>query len=187
MPAPPTAENHERVVDYEQHHEDAPRASVATRRKPRERRHFREFARRTMRQRGYPPKTAIRFEIHVQISHSATTGAIRHTRNPQRVRRTAVRFTRRHDRSDSTRTKPAGCWQTTLKIRMAPQRERFDTHDPRRGFAIQCLKFVRRHNESDSTRTIPAEGQQTSFKIRTAPQRERYDTHDPRRRSANGL
>ena len=36
LPAPATlpAQNHERVVDYEQNSEDAPRASTATRRKP---------------------------------------------------------------------------------------------------------------------------------------------------------
>ena len=89
--------------------------------------------------------------------------------------------------------------------RTAPQRERSDTHDPRRGFiglktnshgatarALQHAgspqrarqgqdKFARRHSESASTRTISAEGSPRSRQIRTAPQRKRSDTHDPRR------
>ena len=86
--------------------------------------------------------------------------------------------------------------------RTAPQRERFDTHDLRRGFiglktdahgatarAIRIPsrvhraqdKFARRHSESASTRRISAEGSPRSRQIRTAPQRERFDTHDLRR------
>ena len=85
--------------------------------------------------------------------------------------------------------------------RTAPQRERFDTHDLRRGFiglktnahgatarAIRHAgspqrvrqgqdKFARRHSESASTRTISAEGSPRSRQIRTAPQRERFATH----------
>ena len=77
--------------------------------------------------------------------------------------------------------------QFTFKIRTAPQRERFDAHETRRGFAgdasdshgattgairharspqrvrCSCGKFARRHNWSDSTRTIPAEGARASF------------------------
>ena len=79
--------------------------------------------------------------------------------------------------------------------RAAPQRERFDTHDLRRGFAAVKTtstraipadrrgqdRFARRHSESDATRTIPAEGSSGSRQIRTGPQRERSDTHDLRR------
>ena len=89
--------------------------------------------------------------------------------------------------------------------RTAPQRERFDTHDLRRGFiglktdahgatarAIRHArspqrarrdqdKFARRHSESASTRRISAEGSPRSRQIRTAPQRERFDTQDLRR------
>ena len=140
-----------------------------------------------------------------QTSHGATTGAIRHARSPQRVRREFSNFARRHNGSDSTRTIPAEGSLFSLEIRTAPQRERFDTHDPCRGFdasfqtshgattgAIRHARspqrvrrefsnFARCHNGSDSTRTIPAEGSTRVFKLRTAPQRERFDTHDPRR------
>ena len=40
-PAPPSAQNHERVVDYRQNSEDAPRASAAVRPKPRKSRRLR--------------------------------------------------------------------------------------------------------------------------------------------------
>ena len=92
--------------------------------------------------------------------------------------------------------------------RTAPQRERFDTHDLRRGFiglktdahgatarAIRHArspqrvhraqdKFARRHSESASTRRISAEGSPRSRQIRTAPQRERFDTSPQRVRRA---
>ena len=80
----------------------------------------------------------------------------------------------------------------SLQIRKAPQRERFDTHDPRRGFAGELanshraaaralrharspaegpparLKIRRAPRRSISTRTIPAEGSPARLKIRTA-------------------
>ena len=130
-------------------------------------------------------------------SHGATARAIRHARSPQRVRRPACRFARRHSESAPTRTIPAEGSSASVQIRTAPQRERSDTHDPRRGFVGQCAnshgataralrharspqrvrrpvcKFARRHSESAPTRTIPAEGSSASVQIRTAPQRER--------------
>ena len=138
-------------------------------------------------------------------SHGATARALRRARSPQRVRRDQDRFARRHSESASTRTIPAEGSSGSRQIRTAPQRERFDTHDLRRGFAAlktnshgataRALrharspqrvhraqdKFARRHSESASTRTIPAEGSSGSRQIRTAPQRERFDTHDLRR------
>ena len=112
-------------------------------------------------------------------SHGAIARAIRHARSPQRVRRRSCRFARRHSESDPTRAIPAEGSSAKLQIRTAPQRERSDTHNPRRGFVGQranshgarsesarspqrvCRprrKFARRHSESDPTRTIPAEG-----------------------------
>ena len=135
----------------------------------------------------------------------ATARALRHARSPQRVRRAQDKFARRHSESASTRTVPAEGSSGSRQIRTAPQRERFDTHDLRRGFAAlktnshgataRALrharspqrvhraqeKIARRHSESASTRTIPAEGSSGSRQIRTAPQRERFDTHDLRR------
>ena len=138
-------------------------------------------------------------------SHGATARALRHARSSQRVRRDQDRFVRRHSESDPTRTIPAEGSSGSRQIHTAPQRERFDTHDLRRGFAAlktnshgataRALrhtrspqrvrraqdKFARRHSESASTRTIPAEGSSGSRQIRTAPQRERFDMHDLRR------
>ena len=134
-------------------------------------------------------------------SHGATARA----GSPQRVRQGQDKFARRHSESASTRTISAEGSPRSRQIRTAPQRERFDTHGPRRGFiglktnshgaTARALrharspqrvrraqdKFARRHSESASTRTIPAEGSSGSRQIRTAPQRERFDTHDPRR------
>ena len=138
-------------------------------------------------------------------AHGATARAIRHARSPQRVHRAQDKFARRHSESASTRRISAEGSPRSRQIRTAPQRERFDTHDLRRGFAAlktnshgataRALrharspqrvhraqdKFARRHSESASTRTISAEGSPRSRQIRTAPQRERFDTHDPRR------
>ena len=138
-------------------------------------------------------------------SHGATARALRRAGSPQRVRQGQDKFARRHSESASTRTISAEGSPRPRQIRGAPQRERFDTHDPRRGFiglktnshgaTARALrharspqrvrraqdKFARRHSESASTRTISAEGSSGSRQIRTAPQRERLDTHDLRR------
>ena len=138
-------------------------------------------------------------------SHGATARALRHAGSPQRVRQGQDKFARRHSESASTRTISAEGSPRSRQIRTAPQRERFDTHDLRRGFiglktkthgaTARALrharspqrvrraqdKFARRHSESASTRTISAEGSSGSRQIRTAPQRERFDTHDLRR------
>ena len=138
-------------------------------------------------------------------SHGATARALRRAGSPQRVRQGQDKFARRHSESASTRRISAEGSPRPRQIRAAPQRERFDTHDLRRGFAAlktnshgataRALrharspqrvrqgqdKFARRHSESASTRTISAEGSPRSRQIRTAPQRERFDTHDLRR------
>ena len=138
-------------------------------------------------------------------SHGTTARALRHARSPQRVRQGQDRFARGHSESAWTRTISAEGSPRPRQIRTAPQRERFDAQDLRRGFAkvktnshgatARALRharspqrvrrdqdrFARRHSESASTRTIPAEGSSGSRQIRTAPQRERFDTHDLRR------
>ena len=82
---------------------------------------------------------------------------------------------------------------SSRQIRTAPKRERFHTHDLRKGFA-ECKThshaqspqrvrraLARRHSESASTRTISAQGSPSSRQIRTAPQRDRFHTHDLRK------
>ena len=107
-------------------------------------------------------------------SHGATARALRHARSPQRVRRAQDTFARRHSESASTRTISAEGSPSSGQIRTAPQRERFHTHDLRRGFAelktnshgatARALrharspqrvrraqaKFARRHSESET-------------------------------------
>ena len=99
--------------------------------------------------------------------------------------------------SDPTRTILAEGTSGSRQIRTAPQQERFDTQDLRRGFAkvktnshgatARALqharspqrvrraqdKFARRHSESASTRTIPAEGSSGLRQIRCRPLRQK--------------
>ena len=108
---------------------------------------------------------------NVENSHRAIARVFRHARSLQKVSEATLQFARLHSESVSTSTKPA---KATLKIRTAPQRERFDTHVTRRArvsnqrFAAPAkafrharnlqkvrnlrLKFARRHSESVSTR-----------------------------------
>ena len=90
--------------------------------------------------------------------------------------------------SDPTRPIPAEGLPASSRIRTAPQRERSDTPDPRRGFIGELKDShgttpipAEGSPASDPTRPIPAEGSPASSRIRTAPQRERSDTPDPRR------
>ena len=107
---------------------------------------------------------------------------MRRAPSPQRVRIRDSKLARRHNGSDSTRTIPAEGSNPSFKIRTAPQRERCDAHDPRRGLEselqnshgattgamrrarspqrvrIRASKFARRHNGSDAKLTKPAEG-----------------------------
>ena len=184
--------------------------------------HSESASTRTISAEGLPSSRHIRtapqrerFDTHdlrrgfaeLKNSHGATVRALRHARSPQRVRRAQAKIARRHSENASTRTISAEGSPRSRQIRTAPQRERFDTHDLRRGFAelktnshgatARALrarspqrarraqaKFARRHSESALTRTISAEGSPSSRQIRTAPRRERFDTHDLRRRFA---
>ena len=137
-------------------------------------------------------------------SHGTTARAIRHARSPQRVHRAPPEFARDHSQSDPTRTIPQRAHRCAAEFaRDHRERERYDTHDPRRGspraarishgttarairharspqrVAGAPQRFARDHSESDPTRTIPAEGSPRVTKI----QRERSDTHDLRRGS----
>ena len=97
--------------------------------------------------------------------------AIRHARSPQRVRRRAQGFARHQSESAPTRPIPAEGSSASSRIRTAPQRERSDTPDPRRGFPCELKDSHGSHSESAPTRPIPAEGSSASSRIRTAPQR----------------
>ena len=151
-----------------------------------------------------PPKA-------LKDGHGTTARAIRHARSPQRVRRRAQGWARHHSESDPTRPIPAEGSPASSRMGTAPQRERSDTPDPRRGFAGELKDghgttarairharspqrvrrraqgWARHHSESDPTRPIPAEGSPASSRMGTAPQRERSDTPDPRRGFAGEL
>ena len=160
------------------------------------RRHSESASTRTISAEGSPSSRQIRtapqrerFDTHdlrrgfaelKPNSHGATARALRHARSPQKVRRAQDKLARRHSESASTRTIFAEGSPSARHIRAAPQRERFDTHDLRRGFAeletqshgatARALRhaqspqrvrraqdtFARRHSESASTRAISA-------------------------------
>ena len=120
-------------------------------------------------------------------SPGAAARALRHTGFSQRVRRDQDMFARRHSKSVSTRTICAEGSPRPRHIRTAPQREHFDTHYLRRGFAETKTQShgttagALRHARSPQR---VRRGQDNSRHIRTAPQRERFDTHDLRREFA---
>ena len=143
---------------------------------------FREQEKRTAPQRE-------RFDTHdlrrgfiglKTDAHGATARAIRHARSPQRVHRAQDKFARRHSESASTRRISAEGSPRSRQIRTAPQRERFDTHDLRRGFAATktdsrgATARALRHARSPQR----VHRAQDKFARR---QRERFDTHDLRR------
>ena len=84
-------------------------------------------------------------------SHGAAARALRHARSPQRVHRAQDKFARRDSESASTRTISAEGSSGSRQIRTAPQRERFDTHDLRRGvrFVSSCRAYPRQKKKKN--------------------------------------
>ena len=81
--------------------------------------------------------------------YCAIARALRRERSPQRVRRDQDTFARRHSESALTRTISAAGLPQPRHIRTAPQRERFDGHDLRRGFAE-----LKTHSHSATARAL---------------------------------
>ena len=67
-------------------------------------------------------------------AHGTTARALRHARSPQRVHRSTAGWARHHSESAPTRPIPVEGSSASSRMRTAPQRERSDTPDPRRGF-----------------------------------------------------
>ena len=196
-PAPPPTAKHERVVDYEKNSEGAPHASA----RPAEN-HERVLDCKQTSEDEPAPRPAANREIVIDCEQNSED-APRASSIAKRILRT-LSTRQRHQRPKATRGSSlsrvrktmqdaprasAGTRrkqreflpsQSTSKIRTAPQQQRFDAHETRRGFAgrrgdsrgattrttrhagspqrsrRRALKFARRHNESDSTCTIPA-------------------------------
>ena len=87
-------------------------------------------------------------------SHGATARALRHAQSPQRVRRAQDTFARRHSESASTRTVSAEGSPSSRQVRTAPQQERFDTHDLRKGFT-----FILQRLQMSETLRLPQNSQ----------------------------
>ena len=101
--------------------------------------------------------------------HGATARALRRAESPQRVRRAQDTFARD---SASTRTISAEVSPSSRHICTAPQRERFDTHDLRRGFAE-----LKTNSHGATARALPRA--QSPQKVSRA-----RDTFAPQRRVA---
>ena len=71
----------------------------------------------------------------VKNTQKRTAGALRHARSPQRVRQASQECAKTHSGSAPTRTIPAEGARFSSKTGENAQRERSDTHDPRRGGA----------------------------------------------------
>ena len=151
-PAPRGAENNEKVVHCEQKSEDAPRASAARGRKPREGRRSRtEFSGCSTRQRREGPKTTRGSSIanrSPRMLHAPARGSSIANRILRTLHAPALQTAENHERvvtfansqnalhaSAGARRKQRDGSQFASKIRTAPQRERFDAHETRRGFA----------------------------------------------------
>ena len=114
-------------------------------------------------------------------SHGATARALRHAQSPQRVRRAQDKFARRHSESASTRTISAKGSPSSSQIRTAPQRERFDMHDLRKGFT-----FVLQRLQMSETLRLPRNSQILFTKMLRLPhillhQRKAYCAHHEKR------
>ena len=91
------------------------------------------------RERSDTPDPRRGFAGELKDGHGTTARAIRHARSAQRVRRRAQGWARHHSESAPTRPIPAEGSPASSRMGTAPQRERSDTPDPRRGFiALGC-------------------------------------------------
>ena len=93
------------------------------------------------------------FVGHVTNSHGATARALGHAGSLQRVRRALFKFARRHNEGALTRAILAEGWLGTLRIRTAPQRERFEACDPCRGFIGHCAHARNVENDRGLTKS----------------------------------
>ena len=175
------------------HSESASTRTIATKGSPRSRQirtapQRERFDTHDLRRRFPALKTNSHFDTHdlrggfAEVkpnSHGAPARALRRARSPQRVRRGQDKFARRHSESASTRTISAQRPPRLRQTRTAPQQERFDTHNLRRGFAE--VKPNSNGATARALRHVSAEGSPRSRQIRTAPPRERFDTQNLRR------
>ena len=86
------------------------------------------------RERSDTPDPRRGFAGELKDGHGTTARALRHARSPQRVHRRAQGWARHHSESAPTRPIPAEGSSASSRMGTAPQRERSDTPDPRRGF-----------------------------------------------------
>ena len=139
------------------------------------------------RERSDTPDPRRGFAGELKDGHGTTARAIRHARSPQRVRRRAQGWARHHSESDPTRPIPAEGSPASSRMGTAPQRERSDTPDPRRGFAGEL-------KDGHGTTARAIRHARSPQRVRRRAQGwarhhsgERSDTPDPRRGFAGEL
>ena len=93
------------------------------------------------------------FVGHVTNSHGATARALGHAGSLQRVWRALFKFARHHSKGALIRAILAEGWLGTLRIRTAPQRERFEACDPCRGFIGRCTHARNVENDRGLTKS----------------------------------
>ena len=106
------------------------------------------------RERFDPPKVCRGFTLRAQNVHRAAARAIRPTQAAQRVRFACSKCAPRHSESGLTYPKCAEGSLCMLKMRAAPQRERFDPPKVRRGFASRSQNGQRATARAISLRQI---------------------------------
>ena len=133
-PASRRASDNERVATYAQNFEDAPRASVTTRRKQREGRHLRpEFRGRSTRQRHDARKTTIGSPLTPRISRTLHAPASRRAGNSERVATYAQNFEDAPCASVTTRGKQREGRHLRLEFRERSMRQRHDARKTTKG------------------------------------------------------
>ena len=183
-PASRRAENNERIATYAQNFEDAPRASVMTRRNQREGRHLRpEFRGRSTRQRSNAPKTTRGSPLTARISRTLHALASRRAGNCEKVATYAQNFEDAPRASVTTRGKQREGRHLRPEFRGRSTRQRHDTPETARG-SPQTSRISRTlHAPSVTTRGKQREGRHLRLEFRGRSTRQRHDAPETVRRS----
>ena len=133
-PASRRAENNEKVLTYAQNFEDAPHASVPTRREQQEGHHLEpEFRGCSTRQRHDARKTTRRSSLTPRISRTLHTPASRRAENSKRVATYAQNFEDAPRASVTTRGKQREGPHLRPEFRGRSTRQRHDARETARG------------------------------------------------------
>ena len=133
-PAPPPAENRERIVDHEQNSEDplhapAPRPGENCERVVNCEENSQDDPRASAINSGHQRSKTARGSSLVRVRKTFHAPARVRAENSERDRKLRPKFARRRKESYTTQAIPAEDWQTSFRIRAAPQLERCYAHE----------------------------------------------------------